>query len=422
MKLGLRLAWASMLLGVIWTGTAIGAPLPLPPSVVPAPIENASNARALKLDRLAFRLPEGQVWGKGGSWLLCDLAPSPLYWKAEEQNWDLSRFSAILDEETARLGLPRQGDNLFETATPTGSLLLGVAVDNVEARLCVFYPDVGAEMFRGEMILTIEWQLYDPLQRRLVSRIKTRAGARLHSEVVDGIDRLLHGAFRKNVLTLLADDDFRRWVVADPGAPSSAAQQWPPLRLTASGVTPKPPAAAAQSAVSVLSDAGHGSGFLVSSNGEILTNAHVVGRSKYVKIRWTDGTEALGEVVRSDARRDVALIKITPPDGRAPLRLDLNPPQAGEDVYAVGTPLDEAFEGTITRGIVSATRVTEGLRFIQSDVTVNPGNSGGPLVNSRGQVIAITVASFQPGSTPTGINLFIPIADALAALNIQLED
>jgi len=249
----------------------------------------------LKLDRLAFRLHEGQVWGKGGPWLLCDLGPSPLYWKAEEPDWDLSRFSAILDEEAARLGLPRQGDNLFETAMPTGSLLLGVAVDNVEARLCVFYPDVGAERFRGEMILTIEWQIYDPLQRRLVSRVNTRGGARLHSEEVDGIDRLLHGAFRENALALLADEDFRRWVVTDPGAPSTAGQQWPPLRLTATALRPRPPAAAAQSAVSVLSDAGHGSGFLLSSTGEILTNAHVVGRSKYVKVRWTDGAEALGK-------------------------------------------------------------------------------------------------------------------------------
>ncbi|MDP2214153.1 S1C family serine protease [Phenylobacterium sp.] len=422
MRLGLRLAWASVLLGAIWVGDVIAAPLPLPPSIVPAPIESARGARLIKLDRLAFRLREGQVWGKGGSWLVCDLAPAPLYWKAEEQDWDLSRFAAILDEEAAQLGLPTGGGNLFEASTPNGSLLVGVAVDNIETRLCVFYPDVGAERFRGEMILTIEWQIYDPLQRRLISRVKTRAGARLRSEVVDGIDRLLHGAFRENARAFLADDDFRRSVVTDPGAPSPVAQQWPPLRLTASGVQPRPPAAAAQSAVSVLSDAGHGSGFLVSSNGEILTNAHVVGRSKYVKVRWTDGTEALGEVVRSDPRRDVALIKIAPPEGRAPLRLEQSPPQAGEDVYAVGTPLDEAFEGTITRGIVSATRVTDGLRFIQSDVTVNPGNSGGPLVNSRGQVIAITVASFQPGRTPTGINLFIPIADALSALNIQVRD
>ncbi|MDO8902812.1 MAG: trypsin-like peptidase domain-containing protein [Phenylobacterium sp.] len=422
MRLGLRLAWASVLLGAIWVGDVIAAPLPLPPSIVPAPIENAGGARLLKLDRLVFRLRDGQVWGTSGTWLFCDVAPRSLYWKAEEQDWDLSRFSAILNEEAARLGLPIEGDNLFEASRPADSLLLGAAVDNVETRLCVLEPADRAYSFRGEMILAIEWQIYDPLQRRLVSRVKTRAGFRLHLGYEDGIDRLLHGAFRENALALLADDDFRQQVLTDPGTPHSVAQQWPPLRLTASGVQPRPPAAAAQSAVSVLSDAGHGSGFLVSSNGEILTNAHVVGRSKYVKVRWTDGTEALGEVVRSDPRRDVALIKIAPPEGRAPLRLEQSPPQAGEDVYAVGTPLDEAFEGTITRGIVSATRVTDGLRFIQSDVTVNPGNSGGPLVNSRGQVIAITVASFQPGRTPTGINLFIPIADALSALNIQVRD
>lgn len=272
------------------------------------------------------------------------------------------------------------------------------------------------------MVLEMEWQVYDPLQRRVVATVATRSGQSIDNPTTDGVDRLIRAAFRENVRALLSHADYRNTVLAVSGTSQPTGALWPQLLLESLPGSAIAIPYAAKSAVSVFSDTGHGSGFLISANGEILTNAHVVGRSKYVKVRWTDGAEALGEVVRSDPRRDVALIKIAPPEGRAPLRLDLTPPQAGEDVYAVGTPLDEAFEGTITRGIISATRVTEGLRFIQSDVTVNPGNSGGPLVNSRGQVIAITVASFQPGSAPTGINLFIPIADALTALNIQVGD
>jgi serine protease Do len=160
-----------------------------------------------------------------------------------------------------------------------------------------------------------------------------------------------------------------------------------------------------------------GSAFLISPDGYLLTNHHVVGDATRVRIRWSDKTESVGEVVRSDRRRDVALVKVAP-SIRPVLPLRHEGAVAGEAVLAIGTPLDRDLQNTVTRGIVSGTRVIDGLSFIQSDVAVDHGNSGGPLIDEKGQVIAITEWGYAPDGVSHNLNFFIPIEDALKALTI----
>ena len=94
-----------------------------------------------------------------------------------------------------------------------------------------------------------------------------------------------------------------------------------------------------------------------------------------------------------------------------------------DQVYAVGTPIKETLNTTVTRGIISAFRrdKTSNLNFIQSDAAISPGNSGGPLFNSKGEVIGIAVAKYS-GSSSESLNLFIPIKDAFKVLNIKLSE
>ena len=160
-----------------------------------------------------------------------------------------------------------------------------------------------------------------------------------------------------------------------------------------------------------------GSGVVISDDGYVLSNHHVAGSSGKVRIHWADGTDTVGEVIRGDARRDVALIKTQP---RQPgLAIRSAPAQLGETVFAVGTPLDKKLANTLTRGIVSATRLVDGLPVIQSDVAVDHGNSGGPLLDEKGQIVALTVSRYEPDNVSHNISFFIPIADALAALGLK---
>ena len=104
------------------------------------------------------------------------------------------------------------------------------------------------------------------------------------------------------------------------------------------------------------------------------------------------------------------------------LSLEVELPSVAEDVYAVGTPMKEELKTTVTKGIVSAIRTdnASGMGFIQSDAAISPGNSGGPLFNSKGQVAAISVAKFTGGGAE-GLGLFVPLAAALDALGVEVK-
>jgi serine protease Do len=160
-----------------------------------------------------------------------------------------------------------------------------------------------------------------------------------------------------------------------------------------------------------------GSGVLISSDGYILTNQHVAKGPGHVRIRWADGGETDGEVVRSDAHRDVALIKVAAAKGR-PLAIRRTPVDLGETVYAIGTPMSDAYQNTVTRGIVSATRKLDGQSFIQSDAGATHGNSGGPLVDEKGAVVGLADLTVDASNGST-INFFIPIGEALEALALK---
>jgi serine protease Do len=156
---------------------------------------------------------------------------------------------------------------------------------------------------------------------------------------------------------------------------------------------------------------GAGSGFIVSSDGYILTNAHVVESADEVTVRLTDRREFIAKVVGTDARTDVAVIKIEAknlPSVRFGNPEELKP---GQWVLAIGSPF--GFENSATAGIVSATARSlpsdNYVPFIQTDVAVNPGNSGGPLFNLEGEVVGINSQIYSRTGGYMGLSFAIPI-------------
>lgn len=400
----------------------------LPPPVLPPPVtvprlEAGLSPPKMTLSRAVFKLKEGQVWASWGAIYTCALMPTEVRWKADESEVDTKRFNAVFEEETEKAGFARSAsDSLFDTDSAGDSLQIGVIIKDMRAQICSLSSDTGPRVFRGSLLMTAEWQVYDPLKREVVARVETVAGGEEKKSEADGVERVILAAFRESTRALLADERFRQNVLSPRGAAPNAAAaiaNSTPIMLVQPAVSAKRSIPdASGSVVAIFTDTGHGSGFLVSSDGYLITNQHVVGGSKYVKIRWSDGFETVGEVIRSDKRRDVALVK-TDPHGRSPLSLRRGGVQSAETVFALGTPLDPKFQGTVTKGVVSSTRILEGFSFIQSDVTINPGNSGGPLLDEQGAVVGIAVSVYRANDAPTGINLFIPIGDALDFLNLK---
>ncbi|HTT07073.1 MAG TPA: Do family serine endopeptidase [Steroidobacteraceae bacterium] len=156
---------------------------------------------------------------------------------------------------------------------------------------------------------------------------------------------------------------------------------------------------------------GVGSGFIISQNGYILTNAHVVNNATKVTVRLTDRREFDAKVIGVDERSDIAVIKISA-QGNLPVVSIGNSDslKPGQWVLAIGSPFN--FVNTVTAGIVSATARTLNngfVPFIQTDVPVNPGNSGGPLFNLEGQVVGINSEIYSQSGAYEGISFAIPI-------------
>jgi len=158
---------------------------------------------------------------------------------------------------------------------------------------------------------------------------------------------------------------------------------------------------------------GVGSGFIISDDGYVLTNAHVVEGADEVTVTLTDRREFKAKVLGADRRSDVAVLKV---DARnlPSLRMgDSNKIRVGEWVIAIGSPFN--LENTVTAGIISAKQRDTGeyLPLIQSDVAVNPGNSGGPLINMRGEVIGINSQIATLSGAYNGISFAVPIDEVL---------
>jgi len=169
---------------------------------------------------------------------------------------------------------------------------------------------------------------------------------------------------------------------------------------------------------------GAGSGFLIDPKGYVLTNFHVVQEAQSIEVVLGDSSRYPAKFVGADQRNDVALLKIEPkgkPLAALPLG-DSGGLQVGQKVLAIGNPF--GFQSTLTTGVVSAlgrTVQTSQTTFIdeaiQTDAAINRGNSGGPLINSHGEVIGINSAIFTPSGTTAGIGFAIPINTAKAVLN-----
>ena len=194
---------------------------------------------------------------------------------------------------------------------------------------------------------------------------------------------------------------FRRFGLPMPGAPGAPGGQVPPQEFKSNSL---------------------GSGFIISGDGYILTNAHVVNESDEVVVKLSDKREFKAKIIGADRRTDVALLKI---DATGLPKVTVGDPgklKVGEWVAAIGSPF--GLENTMTAGIVSAKGRAlpqeNFVPFIQTDVAINPGNSGGPLFNLKGEVVGINSQIYSRSGGSMGLSFAIPI-DVAIDVSMQLK-
>ncbi len=325
---------------------------------------------------------------------------------------------------------------------------IGARITDIKGDFChetgTFFG-FSTEGYSGETMMVVEWTIYDNLRKTTAYKTTTKGYSKLRWANQEGIGLLLDDAFASASHNLGADKGFHDLIVFGTKPDWRHKQDkktehrlFDPQEKVAIVSIPLFKTTA-QDRMDVLRKAsvlietgnGHGSGFFITKDGHILTNAHVTGDAKRVRIVTEQKKHKLiGEVLRVDKVRDVALIKLdTLPDayGVTVLPIRSTVPGVGKDIYAIGAPVyAKRLQDTVTKGIVSAYRPDDRwshVSYIQGDVTIHPGNSGGPLLDEAGNIIGLSVAGFtdDEGAALSGLNLFVPIAEALKALDIEYE-
>jgi serine protease Do len=339
------------------------------------------------------------------------------------QPLNLDLVEPIFAEEMRRAGLnvsSKSGD-LFGAQADSDIQIAGI-IDNQSGIYCLrgywTFPAPDYTKISGSNQSKIQWQIYSRSQRKVIGSVRTEGSFESKVAIQGDTNFFRLEAYRRNFAQLATSDAFRT-ILSSTNAGATSAAAAPDIVFTAATERNRDIGDAGRAVATVmLPDGSMGSGFLISTDGYLLTNHHVVESVRQVRLRWSDRSESVADVVRSDSKRDVALLKMSP-NGREPLSLRTSPVLAAEPVFAIGTPLDRALQGTITKGIVSASRTIQGQAWIQSDVAVDHGNSGGPLLDEKGRVIGMTAWGYVPDGVSHNLNFFVPIADALRALRLS---
>lgn len=384
---------------------------------------------------VVMHFPANGVDGLGGT--LCNYrhqGESVWEWRATGKligNWD-DEVGKMVHSALTQRGFDMAGDPdaMFEVRDDRAraEYLLGARLTRMVGNGCEehhWWDGRPMGKYSAEVQIEVEWVVYDPLRKEPVEVFTSEGYGVQKRPKQTGVADAFYDAWGGATEKLAVNPNFVKLMLADQGGTfRSQPLDDEPILVEALELRDLPIREYMQkildSTVTIRSGTGIGSGFLISRDGYILTNQHVTGDAETVAVVFRNGIEVRGEVLRRHAQRDVALIRV-PLTGGDPFPLQLSEPEITEDVYAVGNPLTEELRSTVTRGVISAKRRSErtGLRLIQADVDIQSGNSGGPLLDARGNVAAISVSGVSAGVGSIGLNFFIPIASALEFLNIQ---
>ena len=409
---------------LVLAGCGAGTPARIEHVAAPAPkpLADAADAKTVRVARMIVALTRGERVGVVRRGWLCS-AQAPMYWTGAATFLNERDLTRTITEELVKANYPVVGDPdaLFPDEFGRADLMIAGRITELKANYCHPLDD---DEIRGETSVTIEWQIYDTTTRRQLHKVVTRGDSQLDTAIPLGKHVLFYNAVAEATRSLLADKPFHAIVAEDKNSPTMTPVE-AVFRLYSRPPRTEPVArnmAEVQAAtVTVLSGGGHGSGFFISADGFLLTNAHVVGDAKFVRVRLATGRELAAEVFVVNRVRDVALVKVAE-TGLVSLPVGSLEPPVGSEVYAIGAPREENLATTVTRGIVSAYRVRNGQRMLQGDVTIQKGNSGGPLIDGFGNVVGISTSGLMNGEFSVGLNFFIPIRDALKGTGIELGE
>ncbi|OPY69757.1 MAG: putative periplasmic serine endoprotease DegP-like precursor [Syntrophorhabdaceae bacterium PtaU1.Bin034] len=398
-------------------------------------VPKTGQTKPIMFKKIVSVVPRGKVIGTMQAGTFCS-SKGPLCWKNDKTNISDAELGDLLRDQLQKYRYTVVGDPeaLFEDrSAEKAEFLIAGKIKDVKASMC--FPRSGSEDWvtaKGELYVQVDWELYSKKTRDVVLKLTTE-GSSTSNGKAQSYQEIFYQAFDMAVGNMLAHNTFYQQVALDSEAPvqKKAEQAMADIKVnfkTVADLSKKENLSREKlignmrsSVVTVFSGSGHGSGFLISEDGYVLTNEHVVGGASFVNVKFVTGKEVTGQVVRVDKPRDVALIKLEKDFYPYLVLGNTNSINIGEEVFTIGTPLSEDLSQTVTKGIVSSFRVKDEIKYVQSDVNIHPGNSGGPLVSLNKGVIGVCVSGITFGPYTLGLNYFVPIEEAIKALKISKD-
>ena len=391
----------------------------LEPELRPIPLGNVET-HPIIFRNVSYRIPTGTVIGhvRVGSRVI------------DEMRWSVARSKALDFNVSVTDGLRNLGYNMRDSADALFDPAAEVKIRYVMAAVLHSVElDFEYERSRrrrqpegvGTADVKIEVQLHDAIAKKTVyKRVFSGHG---HDEGMK--PNPIIGAVVDAILKATTDSGFVGLVSrsASKGNVSTAAVEMVEMPSCPSGESLSLPDDVSESLKAVLEiQVGSvvGTGVLVSPDGWILTAAHVVDGASEIWVRFANGVQLPAKVQQADTEFDVALLSIAGRD--YPCSRTSSPStdlQIGQDIFAVNLALGDDRIPTVTRGVVSGYPEQEGRRYIQTDASVNPGSSGGPLFASDGTIAGITVSKVM-GIGYEGLGFAVPIDDVVRYLGVRL--
>jgi S1-C subfamily serine protease len=398
---------------IFMTGCALH-PAPSSKSTVERIAFGPEGSEAIAFSKVIIRIPAGSQVGtefskkgrKGGV---------PIHWKTNLFLRD-EEFKLSAIDELQKYGYTVVGaeELLFERSIAYDPrFLLGGMVTELSYNR--FGPEAGNYT---TALVAVDWQLYDENLRKVVFKSRTEGEIRTAKDQSTAAVLL---AFGRALDSLLTQREFASLVARTPKPTSSEKEDSdlivPPCTSLRVLSLPDGIEKALDAIVVVRAGGSLGTGVIISREGFVLTAAHVVKGVKAVRLQMKSGLILDATVLRSDEEWDIALVKAAGTGFNClPLRMDREP-MVGEDVFALGTPAG-VLDFSVSKGVVSAVRELGGRRLVQTDASVNAGNSGGPLLDKSGHVIAIVSWKLRPERGYEGIAFGVPAQEAVRQLHL----
>jgi S1-C subfamily serine protease len=340
------------------------------------------------------------------------------------------RFYEVLGKAGFRIP-SRPDPQLFSDGGRTQQPRFLVGVQVLEVGVHVRHDtqkDFGDGAYVGATALRLEWKVLDRSTGKVVQTVTTRGRASFrHRKGSVQSDNLT--AFEHALINFLNEGSFVELVRSNTSQLPLVAPLADSANVSFKFERPSIPAFknlgemirhADRSCVTIITDAGHGSGVIINREGWVLSAQHVVDGTNRVEVQFSDGLRQDATILYANVEYDVVLLDIAG-SGYRSLPLAVNDSTGiGDEVVTIGTPADLALGQSVSKGILSGKRKVDDKVYLQTDVAVNPGNSGGPLLNAQGEVIGI-IQSKLVGKGIEGLGFAVPIERVMELLNIRQE-